>query len=159
MSADFCHIEAVDAENLDAAAAVHAESWRASHAGICAPDFLAAHTARRQRDYLETKQKAGSRIFLLWAEEPAGIVSVAGSCIEDLYVLPAYQRRGYGTALLRHAVSVCRGTPVLWILETNRNAMRFYERRGFRPTGKRNAAHGPLAELEYSYEISGGETV
>lgn len=142
----------VTEENLDAAAEIHAAGWRASHAAVCAPDFVAAHTAARQREYLTRKLERGSRIFLLTDGEPAGLVSVTGNLIEDLYVHPGQQGRGYGSALLRHAIRECAGTPTLWLLETNEQARRFYKARGFRPTGKVNRDSGPLAEIEYALE-------
>ena len=140
----------VTEENLDAAAEVHAASWRASHAAICAPDFVAAHTAERQRQYLARKLETGSRIFLMTDDVPVGLVAVTGNLIEDLYVRPDRQGRGYGTALLHHAVRECAGTPTLWLLETNHGAGRLYTREGFRPTGRIDRSHGPLAEIEYT---------
>ena len=140
----------VDAANLEAAAAVHAVSWRASHADICTPEFLAAHTTQRQQAYLRSKLQGGSRLFLLTDPIPVGLVAVTGSRIEDLYVLPDRQGRGYGTLLLQHAVRECAETPTLWILETNHRARRLYERLGFQPTGRVNRTHGLLAELELS---------
>ena len=145
-------ITPVDAGNLESAAELHAVCWRASHAGICTPEFLAAHTTERQRDYLRKKLQGGSRIFLLIAQRPVGLVAVTGNLIEDLYVLPDRQGRGYGTLLLQHAVRECVGTPTLWILETNHRARRLYERLSFRPTGRINRENGPLAEIEFSLE-------
>lgn len=147
----------VDEALLDAASEVHAESWRASHAEFCAPDFVATHTARRQRAYLRRKMENGSRYFLLCAPEPVGIVSVNGNLIEDLYVLPSRQGKGYGTALLCHAVRACAGSPTLWILETNQRARRLYERLGFRPTGAVNRNNGPLAEIEFVMQPTANE--
>ena len=145
-------IQAVDDSNLDAAAELHAVSWQASHKEICSPAFVAAHTSERQREYLCQKLRSGSRVFLMTetAQIPVGLVAVTGNLIEDLYVHPAYQNRGCGTALLRRAIRECAGTPTLWILETNRGAARLYERMGFRPTGRLDRSHGPLAEIEYS---------
>ena len=140
----------VDEQNLDAAAEVHAVSWRAAHAGFCEAAFVAEHTMERQRAYLLRKMEAGSRFFLLCDPEPVGIVSVKGCLIEDLYVLPSCQRRGYGTALLRHAIRECSSSPTLWLLENNHRAGRFYERAGFRPTGRINHENGPLTEIEFA---------
>lgn len=134
--------------NLRAAAEVHAISWRASHESFCSAAFVAAHTGARQEAYLRQKLLRGSRLYLLIEEKPIGLVSVTGDLIEDLYILPACQRRGYGTALLRHAVAQCGGTARLWILENNKGAERLYRREGFRPTGRRNE-RGALAELEF----------
>ena len=70
-------------------------------------------------------------------EKPVGIVSVTGSLIEDLYVLPDLQNRGYGTELLRFAMRQCKDTPVLWILENNTDAERLYRRMGFQEPGRK----------------------
>ena len=138
----------VGESNLAAAGAVHAAAWQASHASFCAPDFVAARTPERQSAYLRDKLAKGARLYLLLADRPLGVVSVTGSVIEDLYVLPERQNRGYGTRLLRHAIAQCDGTPTLWILENNAGAARLYERLGFAPTGRRMDG-GRLAELEY----------
>ncbi|MBE7008511.1 MAG: GNAT family N-acetyltransferase [Ruminococcaceae bacterium] len=138
----------VDINNISAAGAVHAAAWQASHRSFCAPDFVAAHTPERQTGYLREKMEKGSRFYLLLVEKPVALVSVTGSLIEDLYVLPERQRMGYGTKLLRHAIKQCDGTPTLWILENNTGAARLYERMGFAPTGGRTDG-GKLAELEY----------
>ena len=119
-------------------------------ADLCTPDFIAAHTTERQREYLRKKLETGSRIFLLTDEIPVGLVAVTGNVIEDLYVLPDRQGRGCGTALLRFAIQQCAGMPTMWVLETNQRAARLYEREGFRPSGRVNRDNGPLAEIEYT---------
>ena len=42
----------VTEENLEAAARVHALSWRESHKGFCSAEFVAAHTTARQMVYI-----------------------------------------------------------------------------------------------------------
>ncbi|MBE6908762.1 MAG: GNAT family N-acetyltransferase [Ruminococcaceae bacterium] len=138
----------VDETNLAAAGAVHAAAWQASHASFCAPDFVAAHTPERQAQYLRAKLEKGSRVYLLLVDRPLAVVSVTGSLIEDLYVLPERQNLGFGTKLLRYALGQCDGAPTLWILESNTGAARLYERMGFAPTGRRNESY-LLAEIEY----------
>ena len=98
-------ITPVDKTNIMQAAAIHAISWQASHRAFCAPDFVEKHTPERQLEYLQSKMKNGSKVYMLVDEKPVGIVSVTGSLIEDLYVLPDMQNRGYGTALLQFAIS------------------------------------------------------
>jgi len=140
-------IAAVDEANVAAAGAVHARSWRASH-GFCTPDFVAAHTAETQTAYLRREIAAGKSVFLLLDPEPAGIVSVHGDLIENLYVLPEKQGRGYGSELLAFAAARCVGAPRLWVLNINENARRLYERRGFRETGNRRELKDGLTEIE-----------
>ena len=147
-------IVTVDAANLADAGRVHALAWQESHRAFCTPDFVARHTPERQTEYLRAKLAAGARIYLLLADEPVGLVSVTENLIEDLYILPEAQNRGHGTRLLRFAVSRCRGTPVLWILENNEGAQRLYEREGFRPTGRRNHITSGLDEIEFAQTAS-----
>lgn len=148
----------VDQTNLSEAAAVHAAAWRDSHRAFCTPEFIEQHTTERQAAYLQRKLDAKSRIFLLVEDEPKGVVSVTGSLIEDLYVLPEQQGRGYGTKLLRFAAAIADGTPTLWILENNAGARRLYERLGFFETGSRKITPGGLDEIELALKPERMET-
>ena len=138
----------VDRTTIMQAAAIHAISWQASHRAFCAPDFIDKHTPERQLEYLQSKMNRGAKVYMLVDEKPAGIVSVTGSLIEDLYVLPDMQNRGYGTALLQFAIMQCTNTPSLWILENNTGAERLYHQMGFQRTGKRNCITNGLDEIE-----------
>lgn len=135
---------------LPAAAAIHSASWQASHRDFCSRDFVELHTPARQLAYLRDKLDRGAELWLLVDDKPVGIVSVTGSLIEDLYVLPDRQCRGCGTRLLRHAISRCAGTPTLWILENNLRAAKLYRRMGFAETGGRNAITDELDEIEFA---------
>lgn len=141
-------IEPVTQAELTQAAKIHSESWKESHREICSPEFLALHTPERQKRYLESEIAKGARLYLLTDGKPVGIVSVRGSVIENLYVLPDEQNKGYGTQLLSFAVKACTGIPTLWILSTNEGAKRLYERHGFRETGNMIRHTGGLCELE-----------
>lgn len=141
-------IQLVTQAELMAAATIHSESWQNSHREICSPEFLALHTPERQKVYLEAAMAKGARLYLLIDEKPVGIVSVQGDLIENLYVLPSQQNKGYGTQLLSFALGQCASTPRLWILNTNQGAQRLYERNGFRPTGNILQHSGGIYELE-----------
>ena len=138
----------VDKTNILQAALIHSVAWQESHRAFCAPDFIEKHTPERQREYLRSKMSDGTRVFMLVDEKPVGIVSITGSLIEDLYVLPDMQNRGYGTELLRFAIGLCTAIPVLWILENNAGARRLYHRMGFRETGRRHSITDGLDEIE-----------
>ena len=146
-------IEIVDEKNIALAAQIHAISWRESHKGFCESAFIASHTAERQQKYIADKIKNGSIFFLLYDDESkkaVAVVSIQESLIEDLYVLPEAQNKGFGSTLLRYAISKCKSTPTLWILENNTNAERLYRRFGFVETGKRNAITNRLDEIEFA---------
>ncbi len=140
----------VDELNILQAATVHAVSWQESHRAFCTPGFVEMHTPERQREYIRDKIRNGSKFYMLVHDAPVGIVSVTGSLIEDLYILPDMQNKGYGTELLRYAEDRCAGTPSLWILENNVNAARLYRRMGFRETGRKNTITDGLDEIEFA---------
>ncbi len=141
-------IKMVTQSDMMQAAIIHSESWIESHKNICAPEFLAIHTPERQKRYLESEIAKGVQLYMLIEEKPVGIVSIRGSLIENLYVLPSEQNKGYGTKLLTFAVGKCTESPSLWILSTNHGAKRLYERNGFQPTGKIVQHTGGVYELE-----------
>ncbi|MBR7040867.1 MAG: GNAT family N-acetyltransferase [Clostridia bacterium] len=141
----------VNRKNTMQAATVHSVSWKESHRSFCSADFVDLHTPARQKEYIERKMREGSRFFMLAEEEPIGIVSVNGSLIEDLYVLPEKQNMGCGTRLLRFAMRKCAGAPTLWILENNEKAARLYRRIGFMETGNIHAVTAGLNEIEFAY--------
>ena len=144
-------ITEVTGGTVSAAGAIHAESWRESHRSFCSPEFVAKHTAQAQTEYLRQEMAHGKRVFLLEDGQPVGIVSVQGNLIENLYVLPTQQNRGYGTRLLKFAMAQCDGAPALWILNNNEGARRLYIRHGFQETGKCKPLGENLWEIELGW--------
>ena len=134
-------------EDFRAAGTVLSEAWRASHS-FCGPDFLARHTPEERTEYLKAESQQGKRVFTIEnGGKVLGLVSLCGSEIGDLYVLPEAQGLGYGRLLLDFAVRQAPETPTLWLLENNTAAQRFYEDVGFTFTGRENRS-GKLAERE-----------
>ena len=149
----------VTEENLSDAARIHSVSWQESHRAFCNEAFILKHDVEHQKEYIREKMKNGSKFYLLYDKEPVAVVSVNKGLIEDLYVLPEQQNRGYGTQLLGYVVAKIQKLgliPSLWILENNKGAERLYLRQGFVPTGNRNHITGKLDEVELSLNISGG---
>lgn len=143
----------VNQSNVYDAAVVHSISWQASHRAFCSPEFTAMHSPEHQASYLLKKMNNGSSVFMLLDPMPIGIVSLTESLIEDLYVLPDDQGKGYGTALLQYAIAHCRDLPTLWILENNASARAFYLKTGFRATGRRNMITHGLDEIEFALPV------
>ncbi len=143
----------IDGTNIEEAAKIHSVSWQESHRAFCTPDFIELHSPENQRVYLEEKLTAGSLAYMLIDDMPVGVVSVTGSLIEDLYILPERQNKGYGSELLKYAISKCSDVPTLWILENNKRAERLYRRKGFAPTGRVNAITPSLNEIEFALTV------
>lgn len=131
------------------AAVIHSAAWKQSHSSFCTPEFVAIHTPERQTEYLKSVVRKGAKLFMLSADgKPVGIVSILGNLIENLYVLPEEQRKGYGTRLLRFAIEQCEGNAELWVLNNNLGAKRLYEKNGFAATGKIHPLSDTLSEIE-----------
>lgn len=134
---------------------VHVEVWRAAYSDILPDDYLSSLSDIRHSatwaEILDNQKRAGAT-FIAEAEHD-GIVGFADCRIERaandakkgevtaIYVLPSWQRRGVGSAL----VEVCAGhlalesvqTLAIWVLELNREACQFYEALGGASTESR----------------------
>ncbi|MBQ8263443.1 MAG: GNAT family N-acetyltransferase [Oscillospiraceae bacterium] len=137
----------VTSENISDAAYIHSEAWKQSHRSFCSAEFVASHTPERQRAYLDDEIAAGKAVYMLVEGKAVGIVSVFKGVIENLYVLPSEQNKGYGSRLLDHAVNNCGGVR-LWVLNINEGARRLYAKRGFRESGEIKLLSEKLWEIE-----------
>ena len=70
-----------------------------------------------------------------------GYVMINGTEVVNLFVEPVLHGKGIGSALLEFAVRE-HGADHLWVLEKNRDAIRFYERHGFRLTSEKKPEDG-----------------
>jgi len=109
---------------MDAAAVIH----RAAYDDRL-PWLAGRHTSDEDQRYFR------ERVFqacAVWGalEETAlvGMIAFREDWIDQLYVLPGAQGRGWGTALLNAAKSASLH---LWTFQRNHPARRFYEQRGF----------------------------
>ena len=80
----------------------------------------------------------------------AGFLALEDDWVDHLYIDPAAQRQGLGSALLRHAQAQ-RDVLQLWVFQRNTNAIAFYERHGFaiaeRTDGSGNEERTPDARM------------
>lgn len=68
-------------------------------------------------------------------DHPIGFMLLDGGHMEALFVDPAHHGGGVGRALVEHALSCCRPLTTE-VNEQNGQAIGFYERLGFRRTGR-----------------------
>ena len=90
--------------------------------------FLKHHNAAAiERDIAE------NRVYLCISDggEPAGTVTVSGSEIGRLFVLTAYQGRGYGGALLTFAENIIAEYADTAVLDVSFSAKAIYLKRGY----------------------------
>jgi ribosomal protein S18 acetylase RimI-like enzyme len=145
-------------DDAGAIAAVQVHGWQAAYRGQLPDDYLDALDVeareRAWRDRLGTVER-DVQSFTLVVEDAGRVVGfvTAGPTrdpdagprtaeVYAIYVAPERLREGFGRALLtgaRQALSI-RGFSVvtLWVLETNRPAIAFYEEAGWHDDGSRS---------------------
>jgi GNAT superfamily N-acetyltransferase len=136
-----------------AVARVHVRSWQAAYRGLLPDDYL---------DQLRPEDRAGRYDFAsldqqkprtIVAEEEGRILGFATTApsrepdltghgeLFALYVDPGHWRRGIGGALVQAArarlFELGFRNAVLWVMEGNARAERFYRKDGWAPDGSR----------------------
>ena len=136
-------------EDARAIAQVHAETWREAYEHVFGAERLASVTVDARLEQWERILRIGqSDVFVAAADGIVGFVSTGDSRDADaeaelfaIYVLPDAWGSGAGSALMRAGVEAMRlrasGDAVLWVLDDNPRARRFYEREGWTLDGER----------------------
>lgn len=155
-----------DARNV---ARVHARSWRWAYRGLIADDYLEGiepdDWARR---YTFGRVGLPSTVIAVDGPEVRGLATTGLSREEDLpnfgellalYVDPAYVGTGIGRLLVAAARDRLRRVGVagalLWVLDGNARARRFYERDGWACDGAcRTVVFGSLPVRQVRYRRS-----
>lgn len=125
---------------------VHAESWKNAYRGILSDEYLDKEVDADRLKYWIGKRDhppAGQQILL--AENDNTIIGFNcfyldesaefGSFIDNLHVLPPYQKTGAGRQLMKASAKVMEQSAksrkmYLWVFEANQNARAFYEKVG-----------------------------
>jgi ribosomal protein S18 acetylase RimI-like enzyme len=137
-------------EEARAIAQVHAETWREAYEHVFGAERLASVTVDARLAQWKRILAAGqSDVFVAAADGLiVGFVSTGDSRDADaaaelfaIYVLPEAWGTGAGSALMRAGIEAMRlrasGDAVLWVLDDNPRARRFYEREGWTLDGER----------------------
>ncbi len=141
-----------DAATAKIIATLHAESWRAAYRGLYPDHFLDGRVHQERLEFwrgrLRELRRMNAQLFLASLHgEPAGFTCIEwgphcthGAYIDNLHVLPAWQGRGVGRALVDHAAAWAhsRGVPAmyLFVFEGNAKARKFYAENGWCPAGR-----------------------
>ena len=124
--------------NIGDAGKIHSESWKESHKSFCSEGFVARHTEEAQTEYIRSEIAKGKDFYML----------IVDNVIENFYIIPSEQRKGYGAILLQYVLKQCHGIPSLWILSNNDRANAFYKKYGFIESGKKKQLRNDLFEVE-----------
>ena len=159
------HVRRARPGDADAIADVHVRTWQTAYEPVFGAERLATIDAERRRAWWERCVAEGLETVLV-AEldgRVAAFVSVGPSSdppdageVYAIYALPESWGTAAGTALLEAGVEALRaaGYPfaVLWVLDDNPRARRFYEREGWTLDGQeRRGEHLGVETLEVRY--------
>jgi putative acetyltransferase len=136
-------------EETDQAAAV----LRASY-DQALPTLAGLHTPDEDRWFFRERVFVESQIWGYFNDsELVGIIAFREGWIDQLYILPAWQGRRIGTALLQVAQHRFDRLS-LWTFQRNKRARSFYEKHGFvaisETDGSRNEEKDP--DVMYSWQ-------
>ncbi len=150
-------------------ARVHVDSWRTTYDGIVPAEYLASLSYRawepRWADILTTDRPATSSFvaetdggevvgFAEGGPEREGNRAYRGE-LYAIYLLEEYQRQRLGvrlvSAVVRRLLVGGFETMLVWVLEENHGACRFYESLGGEQVGQKTIAIGGAELVEVSY--------
>ena len=145
------HVRRARRDDAHAIAQVHAETWQQAYEHVFGTERLATVSVDARAEQWERILSAGQTDVFVAEDDDDGIVgfvSTGDSRDADaevelyaIYVLPRAWGTEAGTALMRAAVAAmsarATGDAVLWVLEDNPRARRFYEREGWALDGER----------------------
>ena len=146
---------------------IYEKSWKYAYKGIIPQDYLDNIPHGRWADSIG---KNGMRSLVMI--ENGIIIGTASFCrsrwdrykeygeIVSIYFLPEYIGKGCGAPLLKRCIGELKlmgfREILLWVLEDNLRAVRFYERNGFICSGEYmndNIGGKDIREVMYTYSI------
>jgi ribosomal protein S18 acetylase RimI-like enzyme len=160
-------------EDAPTLAKIHVDSWQAAYQGIVPASHLERFTYQRREDafrqalitnteetYLVTEDNQAIAILTIGPSRDDDLDTTTTGELWGIYITPDYWRKGVGSRLVDEAESMLRSRGytqvVLWVLEDNLNARRFYERVGYRLDGayKMVELGKPLKAVRYQKPLT-----
>ena len=148
----YMEIRILAADHADEVAQVHRTSFDDR-----LPWLAGLHTPEEDRDFFRERVFHDCRVFGAFdGDRLVGFIAFRQGWIDQLYVLPAAQGRGAGTALLAAARAEIPELS-LWTFQKNVVARRFYERNGFVAVEETDGRGNEEKEPDVRYLCLGAE--
>lgn len=141
---------------------LHIRSWQSAYRHILPPEFLDSLDVAQRTEFWQRLLDGGTEVLVADDDQVIGFCHAGESNDEgwgeiySIYVDPDHWGRGVGGGLLaagqERLVGLGFEDALLWVLEDNESARRFYESRGWVP-GKRfhvlEIGGTPVTEVRY----------
>jgi GNAT superfamily N-acetyltransferase len=155
-------------DDAAAIADVHVRTWQAAYEHVFGADRLATLSAGQRELRWRKSLGAGEQTAFVaeldgavvgWATVGPNRKAGAGGELYGIYVAPEAWGTGAGPALMAAALEELRGAgyadAILWVLEDNPRARRFYEREGWvADGGRRTGEHLGVRTEEVRYRVA-----
>jgi putative acetyltransferase len=110
-------------------------------------------------DWISALTDPDGETFIAFEDgEAVGVVCVSHGVLQALYLMPESWSRGIGSTLHDLALDRLRETGIqearLWTLTDNHRARAFYEKRGWRLTGRTRVVPHPPHPIDVEYALS-----
>ncbi len=143
-------------------------SWSAAYKDIIPSHAIKARNERRFDMFKKTLMEEHSNYLAFDHEIAVGLFRISECLDKDIkgagevvaiYVHPNYFRRGYGTKIMNYACQLLKDLSyskvILWALEDNYNAKKFYEKQGFIMDGAKKEMNigKPLIAIRFIKEL------
>lgn len=154
-------------DDCAAVSRVYEESWKSAYRGIIPQEYLDGIQAESWSGAIDAPGRRS--LIMLDSGKIAGTSCYCPSRLEQMkdwgeivsiYLLPEYCGNGYGAALMRRAIEELENMGFckifLWVLEKNFPARGFYEKFGFKCSGKYHddcIGGKVLREVQYIYHV------
>jgi GNAT superfamily N-acetyltransferase len=125
------------------------------------PDLYAFPDDAIRGDWVSALTDPDGETYIAFEDDQAvGVVSVGDGVLQTLYVMPEFWSQGIGSTLHDLALARLREANVhearLWTLTENHRARAFYEKRGWRLTGRTRVVPFPPHPTDVEYARSPG---
>ncbi len=151
-------VRKAELSDASAVASVHVRSWQAAYRGVIPDSVLDSLSVEARTSLWEHHIPSGRVWVALAGSEVVGFASAGPSRESDasselyaIYLLPSAWSTGLGMSLATAALEDLTDV-IVWVLEDNPRARRFYERLGFRADGvtrQETMGSAVLNELRY----------
>lgn len=115
------------------------------------PWLKGLHTPQEDQWFYENCIFPQCEVWAAFSPEMTGIIAFKESWIEQLYILPAFQRCGIGSILLRQAQDTFPHLQ-LWTFQRNIQAQKFYGKHGFLAIGETDGSGNEEKEPDILFE-------
>ena len=156
-------------DDAAAIADVHVRTWQVAYEHVFGAERLATLDPERRRDWWERSIRSGREPVFV-ADAGDGVVAFAnvgasqdadaGGQLYAIYALPEAWGTGAGHALMEACIGALRdagyGDAILYVLEDNPRARRFYEREGWSLDGRTKTDEFlgvPVEEVRYRIRL------